>query len=149
MTVTQQQQQQQLEALRAEIEALGGEVAALRRDRDRANEEARQVTRPIGMGGDPAAAAHEAAAHRAWKARMGYGPAPLPQLSVEQQAEQYQRQVAAALKAERATKERIEAQARENAARRAKANTPDLDEYQRQAAGVQHLRQVEQERPDR
>jgi hypothetical protein len=62
------------------------------------------------------ATAREKAAHEAWKRSRGYGPAPTPQLTIAEQAEEYRRHVAHALKAEADQKAAWQHQNAENAA---------------------------------
>lgn len=111
----------QIEALQAQVAELRQTVEALTAEQDAARAQARQVTRPVGMTGDPTARQIEKDRHEAWKRSRGYGPAPTPKngppliQATDLLGTMYPS------KAELAQKEAIEQQARANAARRAAA----------------------------
>ena len=133
--------------LTAEVAELKARVEALTRAAAERTRQEREITKPVGIHGDGAAAKAEADAHAAWKRSRGYGPQATPQTTLEDQTDEYQRAVAAALKAERDQKTAIEDRARINAARHAEAGTPELDAFQRAASSSQRQREVERSRP--
>jgi hypothetical protein len=132
--------------LEAEIAELRNRVEALTREAQDVREAAKNVTRPIGMDGDGAAVAREKATHDAWKRKMGYGTAPAVELSLEEAGDEYERQVADALAAERAQKEAWQARERLNAERRAAASGQQPDSFQRAASSAARQREIERER---
>ena len=136
--------------LAAQVAELTDQVATLTRRAERAREAQSALARggQDSMSGNAEANAREAAVHQAWKDRMGYSAKPVAQISLEANDE-YQQQVAAALKAEAAQKEFLQNRARESAARRAASGTPEPDAMQRAASSAQRQRDIERERKTR
>lgn len=134
----------QVAELRSQVEALTNEATAAR-------EAARQVVNPVSPYAAAAAAnKRERDAHDAWKRKMGYGVPASPQVQLENSGDAYERQVAAALKAERDQKAAGEALRRKNAARRAalveSGEYAETDQFQRAQSSAARQREIEAER---
>jgi hypothetical protein len=132
--------------LEAQVAELKNRVDGLTRAAAEARDQARSVTQPVGMHGDGAAIKAEHDAHEAWKRSRGYHAQALPQVTLEDQTDEYQRQVASALKAERDQKEALQARNRQNALRRAEAGTQEPDSFARAASSAARQREIEMER---
>jgi len=135
--------------LEAQVSELNNRVEALTRDAASAREAARAVVNPMDPYASAAANAREREAHDAWKRKMGYGPPPAIKLSLEASGYEYERQVAAALQAEREQKAALQQRARDNAARRAAAGIVEPDAMARAASGVARQREIEMARRNR
>lgn len=131
------------------IADLRNEVEALKREAAAAAAAAREVVRPVGMDGDAQATKRERDAHEAWRRSRGYGERPAIQVTLESAGDEWDRQVASALQAERDVKQAHLDRQRLNAERRAANAATEPDQFQRAAAGAQHSRDVEAARRTR
>ena len=129
--------------LEAQVSELNNRVEALTLEAASAREAARAVINPMDPYAASAAAnAREREAHQAWKRKMGYGQRPALNLSLETSGEEYERQVAAALKAERDQKAAWQQRTRDNAARRTAAGIVEPDAMARAAADAARQREM-------
>lgn len=131
----------QIEALQAQVAELRQTVDSLTAEQDAARAQARQVTRPVGIG-DPTARQAEKDRHEAWKRSRRYGPPPTPKAGPPLVQAPDLLATMYPSKAELAQKEAIEQRARANAARRAAAMEAERVERAERAEPVQPARAV-------